>query len=168
MITTEGFSIFHEKEKLKFIRRLAEKNGAIIATDSDAAGFQIRSFLKSYLKGCEVYHLYIPDVFGKERRKSAPSREGKLGVEGISPEILIQALKKSGVTAEERRDGGIRRIDLYELGLSGRADSSRLRKELCQKLALPERMGSNALLEALNLITDRGELYDIVRELTSK
>lgn len=168
MIPTDGFSIFHDREKLGLIRRLAEKNGAVIATDSDAAGFQIRSFLKSYLKGCEVYHLYIPDVFGKERRKAAPSKEGKLGVEGISLPLLFEALEKSGVTQQERPDGGIRKADLFELGLNGCGGSAQLRYALCRELGLPGRLSSNALLDVLNLVTNREALYETVQRLKIK
>lgn len=168
MIPTNGFSIFHDKEKLALIRRLAEKNGAVIATDSDSAGFQIRSFLKSYLKGCEVYHLYIPDVLGKERRKAAPSKEGKLGVEGISPALLLEALKKSGITEQERPDGGICKADLFELGLSGCAGSAELRRDLCHRLGLPARLSSNALLDVLNLVMTREALYEAVQQLKIK
>lgn len=162
---TDGFSIFKDKEKLALFRRLAKPYGAVIATDSDAAGFQIRAYLKSALKGCMLYHLYIPDVFGKERRKTEASKEGKLGVEGIRPEVLLQALEKSGVLAEERPNSGITTADLFDLGFSGGQNSAQKRRLLCQSLNLPERIGTPALLDVLNLLLSREELYQTAKRL---
>ena len=137
IIRTDGFRIYKDKEKQRMIRNLAQEYGAVIATDSDAAGFQIRGFLKSLLQGCEVYHLYIPDVYGKERRKTAPSKEGKVGVEGISLPLLKKALEESGVTACVPMGYGITKADLYELGFSGRPDSAERRKRLLWSWSCP-------------------------------
>ncbi len=162
IIKTDGFGIYRDREKQKLIRRLAEEYGAVIATDSDAAGFQIRGFLSSLLKGCEVYHLYIPDVFGKEKRKAAPSKEGKLGVEGLPLPLLRKALEESGVIACPPSAGGITKADLYELGLSGRPDSAARRKRFLLELGLPERLSANALVALLNKRVAREELFRLV------
>lgn len=164
IIKTDGFGIYRDREKQKLIRSLAEEYGAVIATDSDAAGFQIRGFLQSLLKGCEVYHLYIPDVYGKEKRKAAPSKEGKLGVEGLPLPVLKKALEQSGVTACELPGGGISKADLYELGFSGRPDSAARRKQLLLKLGLPERLSANALVAVLNKRMSKEELTRLVSE----
>lgn len=161
IVTLEGFSVFNDKEKLRFLRRLAQERGLIILTDSDGAGFVIRNYLKGSLPREQVKQAYIPDVDGKERRKRAPGKEGKLGVEGMPPEVLVQALERAGATFE---DGGgaaagtaITKGDLYELGLSGGPDSGTRRAALLKKLGLPERMTANALLEALNILYSREE-----------
>jgi ribonuclease M5 len=164
IIKTDGFSIFRDKEKQKLIRTLAAVHGAVIATDPDAAGFQIRAFLQSLLKGCTIYHLYIPDIAGKEKRKSAPSKEGKLGVEGVSLEILEHALEQCGVTAGTPFDAGLTKADLYELGLSGRPESATARNALKRALNLPERMSANALLAVLNRTMTKNELARFIEQ----
>ena len=166
IIETAGFGIFSDKEKTALLRRLAEKCGIIILTDSDGAGFLIRNRIKGAVpEGC-VKHAYIPDIKGKERRKQHASKEGKLGVEGMTPEIIIEALKRSGATIEgestEPRKGEITKGDLYELGLSGGAGSAEKRKELAHKLALPEKMSANALLDVLNALYTKEELFDLI------
>lgn len=166
IIETAGFGIFSDKEKTALLRRLAEKCGIIILTDSDGAGFLIRNRIKGAVpEGC-VKHAYIPDIKGKERRKQHASKEGKLGVEGMTPEIIIEALKRSGATIEgestEPRKGEITKGDLYELGLSGKPDSAEKRKELTRKLALPEKMSANALLDVLNALYTKEELFDLI------
>ncbi len=153
VIETEGFGIFNNKEKQKLIRRLAEEKGLLILTDSDSAGFTIRSFIKGFVPEEQIKHAYIPDIFGKEKRKTEASKEGKLGVEGVKPEIIIDALEKAGVLCEktehkQRRE--ITKSDLYEDGLSGRENSDYLRKKLLKHLDLPERLTSNALIQVLN------------------
>lgn len=158
IIKTDGFGIYRDREKQRLIRKLAGEYGAVIATDSDAAGFQIRSFLQSLLQGCEVYHLYIPDVYGKEKRKTEPSKEGKLGLEGISLSALRNALKQSGVTETEPFFGGITAADLYEAGFAGRAESKEMRKKLLRELNLPERLNTNSLLAVLNKRMTKEEL----------
>ena len=168
IIRTDGFRIYKDKEKQRMIRNPAQEYGAVIATDSDAAGFQIRGFLKSLLQGCEVYHLYIPDVYGKERRKTAPSKEGKVGVEGISLPLLKKALEESGVTACVPMDYGITKADLYELGFSGRPDSAERRKRLLLELELPERMSANALVTVLNKKMTKEELARFAARLPDR
>lgn len=166
IIETAGFGIFSDKEKTALLRRLAEKCGIIILTDSDGAGFLIRNRIKGAVPDGCVKHAYIPDIKGKERRKQHASKEGKLGVEGMTPEIIIEALKRSGATIEgestEPRKGEITKGDLYELGLSGGAGSAEKRKELAHKLALPEKMSANALLDVLNTLYTKEELFDLI------
>jgi ribonuclease M5 len=168
IIKTDGFKIYKDREKQKMIRSLAQEYGAVIATDSDAAGFQIRGFLQSLLKDCEVYHLYIPDRYGKEKRKSAPSKEGKLGVEGMPLALLKKALDECGVTACKPADNGIVKADLYELGLSGRPDSVWKRKQLLSALELPEHLSANALIAVLNKKMSKEELSRLVAGLPDR
>lgn len=153
IIETDGFGIFNNKEKQKLIRKLAETKGLLILTDSDSAGFKIRSFIRGIVPAEQIKHAYIPDIFGKEKRKTEPSKEGKLGVEGVKVQVIIDALEKAGVLCEEtetteRRE--ITKLDLYEDGLSGKPDSDALRKKLLKALDLPERLTSNALVQVLN------------------
>lgn len=159
---TNGFGIMKDRQLLQFLRRVAEKRGLIILTDSDGAGFVIRNFLKGALPKEQVLHAYIPDVFGKERRKAHPGREGKLGVEGMPQEVLLRALKNAGaepaLTAQAEQP--ITKMDLFFAGLSGSADSSRKRLRLQRELGLPEHLGSNALLQALNLMLSREEFLE--------
>lgn len=163
VLETHGFGIFKDKEQLSLLRRAAEKRGLIVLTDSDGAGFVIRNYLKGAIPGNLVKHAYIPDIPGKERRKAAPGREGKLGVEGMRPEILLEALRRAGATLEgETPDdaprGGITKADLMELGLYGGVESGERRRALLQKLGLPQHMSTNAMLQALNLLYTRQEL----------
>lgn len=167
IITTDGFSVFKNKEKQKFLRRLAEEKGLVVITDSDSAGFMIRNFISSCVAKDKVINVYIPDIFGKEKRKSAPSAEGKLGVEGVKDEIILQALKKAGVTAEttEKKGRQITNIDLFEYGLSGGENSSEKRKKLLAKLSLPERLSTTSLVRALNSFVTYDEFIETVKEL---
>lgn len=165
---THGFGIFKDKEQLALLRAVARKRGLIVFTDSDGAGFVIRSHLKSAIPGQFLKHAYIPDIPGKEKRKTAPGKEGKLGVEGMEKEILLSALKASGATFEEDSGtaaGGITKQDLCSLGLSGGADSSRKRLMLQKMLKLPEHMSANALLQALNVLYTLDELSQLVKAL---
>ncbi len=159
IIPTNGFELYKDKEKAVLIKMLAKKTGIIILTDSDSAGFQIRSRLRSITRGCEVINVYIPDIAGKERRKAKPSAEGKLGVEGVSDEILLEAFRKAGVFAEERtaKKEPITKADLMELGLVGGENSAVKRAEMQRRLGLPERLSANMLLEILNVMYSRGE-----------
>ena len=162
---TGGFQIHKDKAQLKLLRQVAEKRGLIVFTDSDGAGFIIRNYLKSAIDGKYLKHAYIPDIYGKEKRKAAPGKEGKLGVEGMKPEIIIDALRRAGATFEEGSAavcGGITKQDMMELGLSGGEDSSALRAALLVKLALPEHMSANAMLQALNLLYTKEELAALV------
>ncbi|MBP1559659.1 MAG: DUF4093 domain-containing protein [Oscillospiraceae bacterium] len=167
IIPTNGFKVFKDKETLKVIRYFAEKTGIIILTDSDAAGFKIRSFLKGAVKNGKITNVYIPDIFGKEKRKAAPSKEGKLGVEGIEKDIILEAFRKAGIQAEDKsgdRDP-ITRIDLYELGFSGGSNSSALRKKLLAELDLPELLTTTGMLDILNTLMDRSEFYALAEKI---
>lgn len=166
VITTEGFGIFHQADKLDLIARLAKTRGVIILTDSDGAGFVIRNHLKGCLDPGLVKHAYIPDVAGKERRKARLSKEGKLGVEGMSPEVLLEALRRAGATMDGGpgpAGGTITKADLFALGLSGKPDSAQKRAELKRRLELPERLSPNALLDVLNALMTREELFSMYR-----
>ena len=165
ILETSGFGIFKDKQQLGLLRRVAEKRGLIVFTDSDGAGFVIRNHIKSAIPGKYLKHAYIPDILGKERRKSAPGKEGKLGVEGMRPEIILEALRKAGATIEGEQSHAVRSItkqDLMELGLSGGADASAKRLALLKKINLPERMSANAMLQALNLLYTLDELKDLL------
>lgn len=158
IITTDGFGIYKNRAKQALIRKYAETTGIIILTDSDGAGFQIRSSLKGCIGSGRAVNVYIPDIFGKERRKDKPSKEGKLGVEGIDPDILREAFEKAGVTGSDTgRPIWIDKQRLVNDGLSGGDGSSGLRRELCLKLGFPERMSAKALLEALNTLCNEEE-----------
>ena len=161
ILETAGFGVFKNQELVALLRRLAEERGLIVLTDSDGAGFLIRSRLKSALPRDRVKHAYIPDVYGKERRKRAPGKEGKLGVEGMTPAVLVEVLRRAGATFLEEGEGdrgpkgGITKADLYALGLSGGPDAARRRQALLKHLKLPEHMSANALLPVLNALYDR-------------
>jgi ribonuclease M5 len=164
---TNGFSIFKDKAQLELIRKLAAAKGVIIITDSDGAGFKIRSFLGGALPKDSVKHVYIPDVFGKEHRKDAPSKEGKLGVEGISKEILLKSFERAGVIFNEQSEPTrhITKVDLYEDGLTGGKNSHELRSNLLLKLDLPVRLSANALIDVLNAMISFEEYKLAVLEL---
>lgn len=166
ILTTDGFGIFNDKEKLGLIRRMAEVRGVIILTDSDGAGFVIRNHLKSCLPPEKVKHAYIPDIEGKERRKQTRSKEGKLGAEGMRPEILVEALRRAGATMDgTKRDtaGMITKADLFTLGLSGQPNSATARRELLKRLDLPEHLSPNALLDVLNALMTKVELAELLQ-----
>ena len=168
ILETAGFGIFKDKKQMALLRRVAEKRGLIVFTDSDGAGFVIRNHIKSVIDGRYLKHAYIPDVYGKERRKAAPGKEGKLGVEGMRPEILLEALRQAGATVEGEDmppSRGITKQDLMELGLSGGKDSSEKRRRLLKKLGLPEHMSANAMLQALDLLYTMEALEEMVRDL---
>lgn len=168
ILETSGFGIFKNKEQIALLRRVAESRGLIVFTDSDGAGFVIRNHIKSVIPSQHLKHAYIPDIAGKERRKSAPGKEGKLGVEGMSPEIILKALRRAGATFEDeaqRKSGTITKQNMAELGLSGGSNSSVLRQQLAQKLNFPVHMSANALLQAINLLYTLEELTDIVKSL---
>ena len=166
ILETHGFGIFKDKEQLSLLRQTAQKRGLIILTDSDGAGFVIRNFLKGTINPKLVKQAYIPDVFGKERRKASPGKEGKLGVEGMRPEVIVEALRRAGATFLDENAPSVRgemtKADLMELGLSGWAGSAELRLRLLKHLNLPEKMSPNAILEALNLLYTRQELEEIL------
>ena len=168
ILETSGFGIMKDKQQLSLLRRVASSRGLIVFTDSDGAGFVIRNHIKSAIPSRYLKHAYIPDIFGKERRKAAPGKEGKLGVEGMKPEVVIDALRRAGATLEgESAAPGnqITKQDLMELGLSGGADASAKRSLLLKKLGFPEHMSANAMLQALNLLYSLDELNELVKEL---
>lgn len=167
IIPTNGFELYKNKETAELIKMLSKKTGIIILTDSDSAGFQIRSRLRSITRGGEVINVYIPDIMGKERRKRAPSAEGKLGVEGVGDEILLEAFRKAGVFAEERTvpKDPITKADLMERGLVGGEYSAEKRAELQRSLGLPERLSANMLLEILNVMYSREEFFEELKKL---
>ena len=166
ILETSGFGIMNDKAQLSLLRKVAQSRGLIVFTDSDGAGFVIRNYLKGAIPANQLKHAYIPDIPGKERRKSAPGKEGKLGVEGMRPEVIIDALRKAGATIEgesaTRVPGNITKRNMMELGLSGSADSASKRKRLLLKLDLPAHMSANAMLQALNLLTDLEGLKALV------
>ena len=165
---TDGFGIFRDREKMRLLRRTAEKLGLIVFTDSDGAGFVIRSHIKSAIPEKYLKHAYIPDIPGKEKRKAAPGKEGKLGVEGMKPEIILEALRRAGATFDDGQApaaGGITKQNMLELGLSGGPDSSAKRKKLIKALDFPEHLSANALLQALNLLYSLDELKAAVAAL---
>ncbi len=161
---TSGFGVMNNRELLAFLREVARRRGLIILTDSDGAGFVIRNYLKGALPKEQVLHAYIPDIFGKERRKRQAGKEGKLGVEGMTPEILLAALRDAGayIEGETAQAAGepITKLDLFELGLSGTADSSERRAALKRELSLPAHLSANGLLDALNVLFRREEFLE--------
>lgn len=170
ILETSGFAVFRDGEKLELLRRLAEQRGLIILTDSDGAGFVIRNFLKGAIPKERVKHAYVPDVYGKERRKRAPGKEGKLGVEGMEPSVLLQALRRAGATIldeeEEREESPpLTKADLFACGLSGGEGSREKRQALLKKLGLPEHLSPNAMLPVLSALYDRESLLEEMKKL---
>ncbi len=166
---TNGFGIMNDETQLALLRRVAKARGLIVFTDSDGAGFVIRNYLKGCISAEYLKHAYIPDIPGKERRKASPGKEGKLGVEGMTPEIILACLKRAGATFDDSPpqtgNKGITKADLFFMGLSGSADSKAKRQALMKLLELPEHMSSNAMLEALNILYDADALRRIVDTL---
>lgn len=169
---TNGFGIFKNKEQMALLRTVAQKRGLIVLTDSDGAGFVIRNHLKSAIPGAYLKHAYIPDIAGKEKRKAAPGKEGKLGVEGMRPEVILEALRVCGATFDDEMQDSpcvaITKQDFMELGLSGGTDSSIKRLSVQKALNLPEHLSANALLQALNLLMTADELRNLVTTLEKK
>ena len=167
ILETSGFGIFKDRQQMALLRRVAETRGLIVFTDSDGAGFVIRNHIKSAIPGKYLKHAYIPDIAGKEKRKAVPGREGKLGVEGMTREIILESLRRAGATIEGEQTPQVRRItkqDMMALGLSGGPDASARRLVLLKKLNLPEHMSPNAMLQALNLLYSLEELEELVNE----
>ena len=166
---TDGFGIFKNQEQLTLLRCVAEKRGLIVFTDSDGAGFVIRNFLKGAIQPQYLKHAYIPDISGKEKRKTAPGKEGLLGVEGMTPEIILNALQRAGATINDELTvtncQQLTKSDLFFMGLSGSPDSSIKRKRLQKMLDLPEHLSCNALLEVLNLLYSKDYIYRLVDTL---
>ena len=166
IITTDGFSIFKDKEKRELIKNLAQKRGILILTDSDGAGFVIRNHIKGFVPSDKIKNAYIPEILGKEKRKAKPSKEGTLGVEGVPKEELIKALTKCGVLGEEKeKREEITKLDLYEAGLYGRDDSAQKRDELKKKLDLPGKLSANAFLDVLNFLLTKEEFFEAIKKV---
>jgi len=169
IIETGGFRVFKDKEKQKLIRKLSETRGIIIMTDSDSAGFVIRNFLSGIVPAGKIKHCYIPQIRGKERRKAEVSKEGYLGVEGLDEKTIIEALERSGVNicskSAETKFEDITKADFYELGLSGKENSAKLREKLLKKLGMPTYLSANAFLAVLNCFYSKKDLLDILRKI---
>lgn len=167
IIATDGFAIFKDKERQELLRRLAKTNGLIVLTDSDSAGFIIRSFIGSAVDKKYITNAYIPDIRGKERRKREPSREGTLGVEGMSEEVIMAALTNAGIFCEvtQKRSPEISKLDLYEYGFSGREDSAKKRAELLSYFGLPMHLTTNSLVTVLNCITTAEGLREAAQKI---
>ncbi len=166
IIETNGFSIFKDKEKLSFIKKLADERGIIILTDSDHAGFMIRNHLLSAIPKEKITNVYIPDVYGREKRKRIPSKEGKLGVEGMDKEVLEKAFERAKISCETKENPDpITNYDLYELGLSGTPNAKQNKKKLLEKLELPEFLSTSSLLSYLNNNMTKTELVEKINEL---
>lgn len=164
IIETNGFAIFKDKEKLKFIKRLANERGIIVLTDSDHAGFMIRNYISSGISKDKIINVYIPDVYGKEKRKAEPSKEGKLGVEGMTKEVLLDAFEKANISSQSvQNDNPVTNYDLYELGLSGTPNAKQNKKKLLEKLNLPEFLSTNSLLSCINNMMTKEELYELLK-----
>lgn len=163
IVEINGFGIYKDKNRMKFIRKLAEERGIIIITDSDHSGFQLRNFIASSVGKDKVKHIYIPDVYGKEKRKDKPSKEGKIGVEGISDDVLRDLFEKGGVVClDSNSENRITNYDLFEAGLSGTPNATQNKKKLLKKLNLPEFLSTNSLLSYLNSVMTRDEFFDYI------
>lgn len=168
ILETSGFGIFKDKQRMALLRRVAQSRGLIVFTDGDGAGFVIRNHIKCAIPAQYLKHAYTPDILGKERRKAAPGKEGKLGVEGMTPEVIVEALRRAGATFEDSAQstrGTITKQDMASLGLSGGKDAAAKRQALQKKLDLPAHMSANALLQALNLLYTLDELTQTVKTL---
>lgn len=170
IITTDGFGVFKNKEKQAFLKRLAKEKGLIVLTDSDSAGFLIRNFVSKFVGSQNVTNVYIPDIYGKEKRKEKPSAEGKLGVEGVGEDVILAALEKAGVTAQKTQIGQrkITNVDLFELGFSGRENSREKRQRLLKSLALPQRLSTSSLVKVLNGFVTYDEFIEKAKEINQK
>ena len=166
IIETNGFAIFKDKSKLSFIKKLAKERGIIILTDSDHAGFMIRNYISSGVPKEQIKNVYIPDVFGREKRKDTPSKEGKLGVEGMTKEVILASLEKAGVSSTSSVcDNPITTVDFYDLGLTGGANSKAKRKAVCKALELPEFLSTSSLISCINNFMTKEEFFDLCQNL---
>ena len=166
IIETNGFAIFKDKSKLSFIKKLAKERGIIILTDSDHAGFMIRNYISSGVPKEQIKNVYIPDVFGKEKRKDTPSKEGKLGVEGMTKEVILASLEKAGVSSTSSVcDNPITTVDFYDLGLTGGANSKAKRKAVCKALDLPEFLSTSSLISCINNFMTKEEFFALCQNL---
>lgn len=167
IIETNGFAIFKDKKRLDFIRKLADERGIVVLTDSDHAGFMIRNYIGKGIDKNKIINAYIPDVFGKEKRKDQPSKEGKLGVEGISKDVLLDVFNRAGVSCENSENTDpVTNYDLFDVGLSGREHSKQIKKKFLKELNLPEFLSSNSLLSCINSMMSKDEFYSVVNKIT--
>ncbi len=171
IITTHGFAVYTNEDFIKTIVRMAETTGIVILTDSDSAGLRIRNFVKQKAAGGTVKHAYVPDIVGVERRKRSASAEGLLGVEGMSEDVIINALREAGCTIDDISDDGIKgdvtKSDLYMLGLSGGKDSQMLRQKLAGELGVPAKLSANMLLDVINRLVTYDELVKIIQKISA-
>lgn len=168
IIELGGFRIYNNRERLALIRRIAEKNGIIVITDSDSAGFRLRHYLSSAIPRANIKNVFIPDIHGKEKRKKRPGKENLIGVEGMSTAVLLEAFRKAGIDPEngtDERKSPLAKSYLYELGLSGGSSSSKLRRKLCEYYGLPKMLSANSLAEILPIITDEPELLSALEKI---
>lgn len=166
IIETNGFAIFKDKSKLSFIKKLAKERGIIILTDSDHAGFMIRNYISSGVPKEQIKNVYIPDIFGKEKRKDTPSKEGKLGVEGMTKEVILASLEKAGVSSTSSVcDNPITTVDFYDLSLTGGENSKAKRKAVCKALDLPEFLSTSSLISCINNFMTKEEFFDLCQNL---
>ena len=174
IVETGGFSVFHDREKLAYLRRLAAARGGSLMTDPDGAGFVIRNHLKGVLPPEQILQAYVPDVYGKERRKRKGGKEGKLGVEGMRPQVILDALRRAGATFAQQDESEtpvhpvITKADFYEWGLSGSPDSTARRAAVLHALDLPEHMTANALLEFINAVGTHEQVAEIIQQYVEK
>ena len=171
IIELGGFQIYNNKDRLSLIRRIADKNGIIIVTDSDSAGFRLRHYLFSAIPKDKIKNVFIPDVFGKEKRKAKPGKENLIGVEGMTTEVLLSAFKNAGIDPENEngeRIPPITKARLFELGLSGGENSSILRRKICEHYSLPKMLSANSLAEVLPVFTTEDELVSLIEEIKNK
>ena len=166
ILETGGFGIYRNRELLEMLRVMAKKTGIVVLTDSDAAGFQIRSHIRSAVRDGKIVNVYIPDIYGKERRKAVASKEGKLGVEGMTAAVLEEAFRKAGIGTEEAASAGkpVTKTDLYLWGLSGTDSAAEHRRILLKRLGFPQRMSANAMLNAINVLYNRNEFAEKLNE----
>lgn len=166
IVETNGFSIFKDKEKMRFIKQLAEERGIIILTDSDHAGFMIRNYISSGVPKDKIINVYIPDVFGKEKRKSEPSKEGKLGVEGMAKQVLLDAFANANISCESvENPDPVTSYDLFAAGISGTPNAKQNKKKLLQALSLPEFLSTNSLLSCINHMMTKEVFFEIINNL---
>ena len=168
IIETNGFRVFSDKEKQSLIRQIAATRGILVFTDSDSAGFVIRNFLRGSIPTEQIRHAYIPQISGKEKRKSAPGKEGFLGVEGVTDEVIIEAVRRSGATIIGEKavmSPGVTKADLYSLGLTGTQNAAHLRQKLLQRLNMPTYLTTNAMLTAINCLYSLEELKTVLTEI---
>lgn len=173
VLESGGFRIFHDKDQLRLLRKIAATRGLIVLTDSDGAGFVIRNYIKGALPPGSIKQAYIPDIAGKERRKRHGSKEGKLGVEGMRPEVILEVLRRAGATFEDESESSsqhttpISKADFFAWGLSGHQDSVKRRAAVLKALDLPSHMTANALLEFINAVSSRAELQEIINRIST-